>query len=165
MIYGRGKVSVLIISTYVTSTFSKYLVILHTYTARLYMDSHVSAAKRELTRFPELPGKGRAKLVCGPHEIVCLQAHQESLENTLFKIMGFGKRSQLIPSDQNRINLFPAPLPLDDLNRFCFSPFFMSQEDPCGKRSFSISQEKIAFRFGARIPSLVMLLVEGTKEL
>lgn len=109
MIYGRGKVSVLIISTYVTSTFSKYLVILHTYTARLYMDSHVSAAKRELTRFPELPGEGRAKLVCSPHKTVCRRVPRKHIVLGERKIMGFDKRSQLILNGMARIEYISSP--------------------------------------------------------
>lgn len=107
MIYGRGKVSVLITSTYVTSTFSKYLVILHTYTTRLYMDSHVSAAKRELTRFPELPGEGRAKLFRGLSGFASA-VPRKHIVRAERKIMGFDKRSQLILNGQTSFCPSPA---------------------------------------------------------
>lgn len=95
---------------------------------------------------------------------LCL--HRPSLVNTLFAPNAklWGLINGLSWFWMARL-LFAPLRPLDDLNRFCFSPFFMSQEDPCGKRSFfSISPEKNCISVRCSKPSLLMLLVEGTER-
>lgn len=103
MIYGRGKVSVLITSTYVTSTFSKYLVILHTYTTRLVHGQPCFRSKTRIDTLSGTSGRGKGQTSSWPTPALCVFASavpRKHIVRVECKIMGFDKRSQLILNGQ-----------------------------------------------------------------